>query len=253
MISIVILGTGNVAQNLFEAMFSNDQIDIVGVIGRNSSSLDFFKDRTTVSTNWKELPTADVYIMAIKDDAIPLVSEEINPTGLLVHTSGSVPLSTLSKHNNIGVFYPLQTFTSGRKVDFKKIPICLEAKQEDSLALLQKLAGYISGTVEIIDSEKRKALHVAAVFVNNFTNHLYHIGNEICDEYQIDFSILTPLIKETANKLDVLPPKKAQTGPARRGDQKTLHNHLRLLKIGQHREIYKLMSNSIKAAYGEEL
>ncbi|WP_047245440.1 Rossmann-like and DUF2520 domain-containing protein [Maribacter thermophilus] len=253
MISVVILGTGNVAQNLFEAMFPNKQINIVGVIGRNNTSLVFFKDRTTVSTNWTDLPLADIYIMAIKDDAIPLVSDKLNVNGLLVHTSGSVPLTALSKHHDIGVFYPLQTFTSGKKVDFKKIPICLEAQQEDSLKLLQKLAGHISNTVETIDSEKRKALHVAAVFANNFTNHLYHIANDICNEHQIDFTILKPLINETANKLNVLSPKEAQTGPARRGDQKTLHNHLRLLKVGQHREIYKLMSNSIKATYGEEL
>lgn len=253
MVSIVILGTGNVAQNLFESLYQNDEVNLVAVVGRSVNSLAFFKDRTEITTDWTNLPKADIYIMAIKDDAIFKVSEKLEINGLLVHTSGAVSIDALSKHAHTGVCYPLQTFTKNKILEFKNIPICIEAKKEKDLTLLKTVAQMVSGTVEHINSSQRKALHVSAVFVNNFTNHLFGIGKQICEQNDMDFTLLKPLIKETVEKLDVLTPKQAQTGPARRGDQKTLHSHLQLLKEDQHRQIYKLLSNAIKAAYGEKL
>ncbi|MFX0557123.1 Rossmann-like and DUF2520 domain-containing protein [Maribacter sp. CXY002] len=253
MISIVILGTGNVAQNLFEALHKKDEVKVLAVAGRNTDALNYFSNRTEVFTDWTHLPKADVYLMAIKDDVIHEVSEKLTLDGLLVHTSGAVPMDALSKHSHTGVFYPLQSFTSGKILDFKTIPICVEATSEKDLNLLKYVASTISNTVEHIDSNQRKALHVSAVFTNNFTNYLYGIGKQICEEYTIDFSLLKPLMKETVDKLDVLTPEQAQTGPARRGDRKTLHSHLQLLNDKKHREIYKLLSNAIKAHYGKKL
>ena len=144
-------------------------------------------------------------------------------------------------------FYPLQTFTKGKKVDFKKIPICIEAEQDNDLKILEQLAVLISEKTHLINSQQRKALHVAAVFVNNFVNHLYQIGSEICQENQIPFSILEALITETASKIERLSPKNAQTGPAKRNDKGTIDAHLDFLKSDvSKQEIYKLLTQSIQ-------
>jgi predicted short-subunit dehydrogenase-like oxidoreductase (DUF2520 family) len=147
----------------------------------------------------------------------------------------------------------LQTFTKGKIISFDDIPICVEATSEEDLHILKQLGKTLSNTVVEIDSEQRKTLHIAAVFVNNFTNYMYTIGSEICNEHKIDFKLLQPLIKETAAKLDILTPLQSQTGPAKRGDQKTLHNHLQIIKDKHQRELYTLLSNAIKEKHGKEL
>ncbi|MFT6994258.1 MAG: putative short-subunit dehydrogenase-like oxidoreductase (DUF2520 family) [Maribacter sp.] len=249
MISITILGTGNVAQNLFEAFLLADGVEVLQVVGRATDKMDFFKNRTTLASYEEELAPTNIYIIAVTDDAISEVSEKIATSGLVVHTSGAVALSVLETHKRQGVFYPLQTFTKERILDFSYIPLCIEATNENDLQLLHRLGKAISSNVAPIASDKRKALHVSAVFVNNFTNYMYTIGEELCKQNQLDFSLLKPLMKETAEKLEFLDPIEAQTGPARRGDLQTLHTHLSQLKSKKHREIYTLLSNSIKASY----
>lgn len=253
MISVVILGTGNVAQNLYASFRENKDIDVVAVVGRSADSLSPFEGDTIITTTWDNLPNADVYIIAVKDDAIAEVSNNINVSGLVVHTSGVVPMDTLDKHQKRGVFYPLQTFTAGKIMDFHHIPLCLEAMDNEDFELLKSMAEKISSNVQHISSDKRRILHVAAVFVNNFTNYMYTIGNGICEENQLDFSILHPLIKETANKIEFMSPEEAQTGPASRNDLETLHRHLQLLKDEKQRAIYKLLSNAIKAKNEKKL
>ena len=152
-----------------------------------------------------------------------------------------------------GVFYPLQTFSKDREVDFENIPLCVEAKNLEDLVLLKKLAKAISKSVYEISSEQRKSLHLAAVFVNNFTNHLYHIGNEICRKNKLPFDILKPLILETASKVNTLPPIEAQTGPAKRNDEETIEKQLDQLQNREQREVYQILTNSIKASYGKKL
>lgn len=249
MMSISILGSGNVAQNLFEAFIKSEYIHIVQVVGRSTDKLHYVKARTSIATYGDELKPADMYMLAISDDAIQEISDKLTVNGLVVHTSGAVPLSSLGKHERIGVFYPLQTFTTGKIQSFEKIPVCIEANNENDLQRLEELGNRINSRVKRIDSQKRKALHVSAVFVNNFSNFMYTIGEQICSENGMDFSLLTPLIEETVNKIKDMRPYEAQTGPARRGDQKTLHAHLKLLKNKNHREIYSLLSNSLKAMY----
>jgi len=147
----------------------------------------------------------------------------------------------------------LQTFTKGKEVDFKNIPICIESQFNDDYNVLKKLADSISDKVFTINSEQRRSLHVSAVFVNNFVNHLYSIGNTICDEHQIPFEILQPLIKETADKIMSLSPHEAQTGPAKRNDQTTIQSHLDFLSDGNHKNIYKLLTQSIQEDHGKKL
>ncbi|MFA5298699.1 MAG: DUF2520 domain-containing protein, partial [Lutibacter sp.] len=171
---------------------------------------------------------------------------------LVVHTSGSMAMEELKSNSNKGVFYLLQTFSKERKINFSTVPICIEAETEKDLLLLETLAKSISKNCYRIDSNQRKSLHVAAVFVNNFVNHLYQIGHEICAENKVPFEILLPLIKETADKITTLPPFEAQTGPAKRNDTKTIEKHKKMLTKNQ-KKIYTLFTKSICNTYGEKL
>ena len=246
MIKVVILGNGNVARHLAKVFIKADAIELVQIYTRKTVSKYFIKKNIEITHNLSKLKNADVYIIAISDDAIANFSKQIElKNKLVVHTSGSVAMQDLLCNTRKGVFYPLQTISKNTKIKFKKIPICLESENETDYLLLEKLAFSISKKVYKIDSEQRKKLHLAAVFVNNFTNHLYKIGNDICKSKQVSFDILKPLIQETARKIKYLSPKKAQTGPAIRKDEKTIENHLKLLDKEQ-QKIYTLLSNSIK-------
>lgn len=254
MLSIVILGTGNVAKHLFDAFINQEDIEIVQVYGRRPVALEHFDDQVKVTTDLSQIENADFYIMALSDDAIASISKELeHKKGLVVHTSGSTGIKALENNIHPGVFYPLQTFSKGRKIDFKEIPICIEAFYEDDYKLLNQLALSISNKVFRIDSVQRKSLHIAAVFANNFTNHMYRISEEICQQNNVPFELLHPLIIETADKMQELSPFLAQTGPARRNDIGTIEKHLNQLKIKKHKKIYSLLSKSIQETYGEKL
>ena len=142
--------------------------------------------------------------------------------------------------------HTLQTFSKNKDLDFKVIPICLESENATDYQLLEKVAKTISAKVFAINSEQRKALHIAAVFVNNFVNHLYKIGSDICNENQVPFEILKPLIQETAEKIMILSPDEAQTGPAKRMDNKTIESHLKFLTDENQKHIYKILTQSIQ-------
>lgn len=253
MLSVVILGTGNLAKHLFDAFSTKKNVQIIQVFGRNSNVLTYFESKVSVTKSLDELLEADVYLMAVTDDAISNLSKQIKPKkGILAHTSGTVSLDAILNTNR-GVFYPLQTFTKDKSVDFKSIPICLEANNTKNLEILGQLAASLSNAVYEITSQNRKKLHLAAVFVNNFSNHMYQIGSDICAENELSFDLLKPLIVETAEKIRFLGPKSAQTGPAVRNDIKTMQRHLDELKDPIHKKIYQLMSESIKQNHEKEL
>lgn len=228
MISVVVIGKGNVATHLNNALLKAEGVRVTQI---NSRKLE-------------NIPEADVTIIAVSDDAIAEVSSKIE-NSFVVHASGASDLNVLKNSKRKGVFYMLQTFSKDKKVDFSKIPFCLEAENENDYLVLKKLAESIGEKVYSVNSEQRKALHVAAVFVNNFTNHLYKIGNDICNEHNVPFDVLKPLIKETASKIETLSPKEAQTGPAIRNDKNTIENHLELLNKNQ-QKIYKTITKSIQ-------
>lgn len=246
MISVSIIGSGNVAQHLISAFEKAENIELVQVYSRNPTAN--FPDSKSVAIirNFNELQTVDLFIIAVSDDVITSVSDQIPFTNqLVVHTSGSVAMESLSNSNRKGVFYPLQTLSKSKEINFKEVPLCIEAESNSDLQLLHEVASAISNNVFEIDSNQRKSLHVAAVFVNNFTNHLFQIGNEICEENGVSFEILKPLILETANKINSLSPKEAQTGPAKRNDTTTINKHLDFLSNTDHKEIYKILTKSI--------
>ena len=228
MISVLLVGKGNVATHLHNTFLKADNITVTQI---NSRKLEI-------------IPSADITIIAVSDDAIAEVSSKIK-NSFVVHTSGGCSMNELKNQNRKGVFYMLQTFSKEKEVDFKNIPFCLEAQNQEDLNLLESLTKSIGNKIYFIDSNQRKSLHAAAVFVNNFTNHMYKIGNDICNENNIPFKILQPLIKETALKIETLPPEKAQTGPAIRKDNKTIKNHLDLLTKKQ-QKIYKTITKSIQ-------
>ena len=251
MIKVSIIGSGNVAQHLIVALqnsiINGAEIELVQVFARQKTALSHLLDFNKITDDWSTLAEADLYIITVSDDAISTVSEQIPyKNKLVVHTSGAISLETIASNNRKGVFYPLQTFTKNKAVNFKIIPICIESQNASDYQLLLKVAQAISESVFAINSEQRKALHLAAVFVNNFTNHLYKIGNDLCIENHLPFEILSPLIQETAEKIKQLSPNEAQTGPAIRNDKETINAHLSFLSDENQKNIYKILTQSIQ-------
>ncbi|MBC7605961.1 MAG: DUF2520 domain-containing protein [Burkholderiales bacterium] len=248
MIKVSIIGSGNLAQHLISVFNMADSIDLVQVYARQKNNvLHLINDHQVVSA-FESLTEADLYILAVSDSVIAEISALLPfKNKLVAHTSGSIAITELDDKNRKAVFYPLQTFSKNKAVDFHMIPICLESQNASDFQILEKVAKAVSEKVYAINSEQRKALHVAAVFVNNFVNHLYQTGYDICSEYQVPFEILQPLITETAKKVMTLSPAEAQTGPAKRRDQQTIDAHLAMLTDSHQQSIYKLLTQSIQS------
>lgn len=247
MIRITLIGSGNVAQHLIKAFSKSDLVEIMQVFSRKKEALEHLIDSDKIITDFSSLKESDVYIIAVSDNAINEVSKQFPfDDKLIVHTSGTASIAALDSKNRRGVFYPLQTFSKGKIIDFSVIPICLEAESLSDYVILETIAKSISTSVFQISSEQRKALHVSAVFVNNFTNYLYQIGQEICEEHRVPFEILKPLIQETAEKINTLNPIDAQTGPAKRNDTNTIEAHLGYLTNENQKNIYKTLTQSIQ-------
>lgn len=247
MIRITLIGSGNVAQHLIKAFAKSEVVEIVQVFSRKKETLASLIDFDKIVNDYESLKEADLYIIAVSDKAISEVSKQLPfQNRVVVHTSGAASLDVLDPKNRKGVFYPLQTFSKNKEIDFSIIPMCLEAENTFDFRVLETVAKSISNAVFAINSDQRKALHVAAVFVNNFTNHLYQIGQEICDEHKVPFEVLKPLIQETAEKINTLTPIDAQTGPAKRHDSITIDAHLEYLSNENQKNIYKILTQSIQ-------
>ena len=247
MIKVVLIGSGNVAQHLIQAFAKSKEIEVSQVFSRQKETITPLFDSCKITDNYNDIVEANLYITAVSDDSIAKVSLQLPFTNrLVVHTSGSVPIDSLDTKNRRGIFYPLQTFTKGKEVDFSQIPICLESEDETDFNLLEKVAKAISNNAFKSNEKQRKALHISAVFVNNFVNEMYRIGNEICEENKVPFEILKPLILETVNKVMKLSPSAAQTGPAKRNDTQTIEAHLGFLSNENHATIYKILTQSIQ-------
>ncbi|TCK64853.1 uncharacterized protein DUF2520 [Winogradskyella wandonensis] len=251
MISVVLIGAGNVASHLYNAFFNAETVVVKQWYNRTFEAVKSFQNDTEVIDDISELKEADVYILAVSDDAIVNVSKSFPfDNRFVVHTSGSVGLHDLDKRQKRGVFYPLQSFSKDATMDFVNVPICIETEDKSNLQLLKDLAEAIGSKHYKISTEQRQTLHLSAVFVNNFTNQLYRIAHEISDAKSINFDILKPLILETAKKVQDMSPFKAQTGPAKRNDKKTLKRHLKLIEKEEHRDIYELLTKSIQKTHG---
>lgn len=251
MITVVILGAGNVATHLYKAFSKTSQVQVVQWYNKRLEAISTYKKEAAITDDLSVLVQADVYIVAVSDDAIKSLTSKLPfENRLVVHTSGSVGIYDIDKKHERGVFYPLQTFSKMAEVDFSKVPICIEVIQKGHLATLRSLADALGSKSHKVNTDQRRALHLAAVFANNFTNQLYRIAHEITESQGVEFEILKPLIQETAHKIEELSPYMAQTGPAKRDDKRTIRRHLKLLENPHHKAIYELLTNSIKKTHG---
>jgi predicted short-subunit dehydrogenase-like oxidoreductase (DUF2520 family) len=257
---ITFIGSGNVAWHLAQALQMAGN-ELVSVYSRDLKNAQLLADRLRKPLIINHLDFSDssatLFIIAVSDDAIAELAAKIKlpPGAILVHTSGSKGLESLTpspspKERGMGVFYPLQTFSKTKSLDFKTIPFCIEGSNEEVENILIKLAQSLSNQVFRVNSAQRRALHVAAVFANNFSNHLLSIAQEILQKNQLEFSLLKPLIEETVAKALSSKPSAAQTGPAKRGDTQTIAQHLDFLQNEpQWQNIYQIITQSILADY----
>ncbi|HCO20446.1 MAG TPA: DUF2520 domain-containing protein [Flavobacteriaceae bacterium] len=246
---IVLIGSGNVAFHLAKA-FTEAQIPVSQIFGRNTTELQKISEQFSIPSSTETLADADLYIISVSDSSITEVSSLIkNKNVLVAHTSGSVSREALNGNYRKSVFYPLQTFSKSKNLDYSKIPFFIDAENENDEEILKNLASKISKNVMLANDEKRKYIHLTAVFACNFVNHLYARAKEISDSQNIPFDYFLPLIDETTLKIHELEPKLAQTGPAIRNDEKVLKLHESLLTDEEKLKIYKTLNESIKKMY----
>lgn len=252
---IALLGSGNVATHLGKALIQaghpvtqvwsrnpNKAIELALEIGADS-----IQDISSISSE------TDTIIIAVNDDGIENVASQIPsyPNQLVLHTSGTTPLSVLEKHTtNYGVLYPLQTFSKTVDVDFSTVPLCIEGSNPETLAQIKSLAIQLSSNVNEVNSQQRALLHVSAVFACNFTNHFYYIAQQILEHNGLNFDLLRPLIQETNDKVMLNKPSEVQTGPAKRNDQQTMQKHLAILQTQPNwQALYQMLSQDIVKIY----
>jgi len=248
--TIAIIGSGNMATRLALA-FKRTGKSILQVYSRDLNHARELAQQTNsdyTDSPQSIVPNADVYLIAVADSAIEQVAAfPVLRNKRLIHTAGSVTLDVLTPYTQHGgVFYPLQTLSKQKEVDFTQIAICIESNDEHLLQSLATLGMSLSREVFVVDSAQRMALHVAAVFVSNFSNHMYALANQLCSEKGLPFELLKPLIEETSAKALQFNPAEVQTGPARRGDLLTIQKHTEFLSdMPDLQKIYTFVSESI--------
>ena len=246
--NIILIGSGNVATKIGLFLFSNGY-KIIQVWSRKITNAKVLskKINSYPINNLSKIKKADLYIIAVKDDKIEYVVNNIqNKINNVVHTSGSTSINVFgNKFKNFGVFYPLQTFKKGNTLNMKEVPICIEANSENFQKKLMDFASNFSNNINLIDSHQRNIIHLAAVFSCNFTNHMFTISQKLLENSNIDFKILIPLIKQTILQIEKKHPSQLQTGPAVRKDLKTIKNHLKSISDKEVKEIYHTLTNSI--------
>ncbi|MBD3628697.1 Rossmann-like and DUF2520 domain-containing protein [Cyclobacterium sp.] len=252
-LDIAIIGTGNVAWHLSSALENAGHV-ITEVYGRDLKNAEKISSRLYGTEAQDHLDftesQANLFILAVSDQAIGEIAEAvILPEGsVLVHTSGNMALDILSfsSADYTGILYPLQSFTKGREIGFEEVPFLLEAMESKAMKTLKTLCKSLSSPYYVVPSRDRKAIHVAAVFASNFTNHLIGIAESILERQGLEFDMLKPLVTEQINKTLQMGAKAAQTGPAKREDFGTLENHHEFLHYNEQlAEIYRLISQDI--------
>jgi len=246
---IAIVGHGNVGHHLTQHLF-NAGIEITHIVGREKQKAQELADlvNAIATDDFEDLDNDQLVLFCVPDDAIAKLIDKIDTRCPIAYTSGSIELSSLPQRKELGVFYPLQTFTKGHEIDLFEVPFFIEATNDYFATRLFDLAWKISKSVAYASSKQRKELHHTAVWVNNFTNHIMYLAQDYAANHNIKFDHLKPLLKETMNKLNFQSPRDAQTGPARRGDEKIIEQHIDKLE-GLPKEIYALISKSIQQTY----
>ncbi len=249
--SFVIIGAGNVAFHLAGALVASgyNPLQVAGRSHEHTAELARLLNCGFTTSLFELNQNADFYVVAVNDDAIPGVLDSLPVSDKLIfHTSGSSGLNVFgNRYKSYGVFYPLQTFSKSRELDFKDVPVFIEASDPQSLAKMKNIAENISGQITVTDSEMLKWIHVSAVFACNFTNHMFVIAEDLLKENKLSFSLLQPLITETFLKLSEGSPSMLQTGPAVRRDMTTIGKHLKALENHpEYQKIYTFVSQNIQ-------
>ena len=249
---IALIGAGNVATCLGPRLKEAGH-EITAVYSRTVESARALADRlgAKYTTDLKAVPASDAAIVMLKDDALkelaPAIADSLKEA-LLLHTAGSVPMDIWRSAGafKFGVLYPMQTFSKASRIDWSQVPLFIEGSSAPVLESIRELALTISPDVTPLSSEGRKKLHLAAVFTCNFSNHMYAIAERLLATEGVPFSVMLPLVRETARKVETMSPEDAQTGPAIRGDRKVMDQHLELLKeYPEYAELYRLISTDI--------
>ncbi|HSK13974.1 MAG TPA: Rossmann-like and DUF2520 domain-containing protein [Phnomibacter sp.] len=248
--NIVLIGSGNTAHALGR-MCRRSGHEILQVFGRNAAKVPVLAselEAMPVIGRWEMIsPDADLYVVALPDQFLPELHQYFSPArGMVVHTAGSVPLSVLDKvSHDHGVLYPLQSLRA-EVLHYSNIPLIVDGNTPENKTLLGDFAATLSGQVVYAGDEQRLHMHLAAVWVSNFTNYLYTIAWDICHQKGVDFRVLLPLMEHTVGRLHHFTPSEMQTGPAIRGDANTIGRHLELLhNDAKTRELYQLLSDAI--------
>ncbi|MBQ9652168.1 MAG: DUF2520 domain-containing protein [Prevotella sp.] len=249
---VVLIGAGRLATNLGVALREAGE-DIKQVYSRTMESADVLAAKTDAEavTDISEItPDADIYIVSVKDSVLQTLIPQLckgREERLFVHTAGSMPMDIFKGYaRRYGVFYPMQTFSKERRADFRQITCFLEASDWDVMAQLHSVAESIGSRAMELDTERRRYLHLAAVFACNFANHCYDLAAEVLKRHDIPFDVMLPLIDETAAKVHSLSPSEAQTGPAVRYDRNVIGAQMQLLTDDpQTQQIYEQLSKSI--------
>lgn len=258
-LNVSFIGSGNLAWHLAPALDNTDFAvkEVFSPTRKNAAALAdrLYQAEVKATLDFSNSPSR-IFIIAVSDDVITSIAQRIQlpSNSILVHTSGSQPLSVLgyAPTPNIGVFYPLQTFSKGQRIDFKDVPVFIESEDAETEKVLMAMAKAISKKVTKTKSDQRKAIHVAAVFASNFTNHMISVATEILEKNKLNIDLLRPLIAETINKSLSIGAAKAQTGPARRGDLEVLDHHIAFLNDDEKmQEIYRVISQHILDQYSE--
>lgn len=245
---VTLIGSGNVATHIALRLRERG-VKNVYIYSRTLSNAQSLAEKSgyTAVTSKKEIPESDIYLCSVKDDHIASAFEGIElHNKLIIHTAGSVSIDVLDGLSaNKGVMWPMQTFSKTKTVDWNKIPLYIEANNQESKTKLEAFAEILSPNITTVTAHQRKILHLASVLVCNFTNQLYATAYRLLTENGLEFNALYPLIEETVSKIKVLPPAEAQTGPAVRNDEKIMSMQQNLLS-GRDLEIYKTISKAIK-------
>ena len=254
MIRIGLIGTGNVAIALAREIRKHQTLTLVQLIGRNQNILPKDLIDISFSNQFNALPTCDVVLIAVSDHAIQEVSNKLPLTDAVVaHTSGASSMDLLSNHKYRGVFYPLQTFSKQQQLNWSKIPILLEGNNKQVKKKLETLSQLLSPLAVQSDEKQRLSMHLAAVVVNNFTNHLYAEAHRFCKSKHVNFDLLVPLIEETTRKIKQLDSRKSQTGPASRGDTQTILRHKAIPMTEELSDIYSLFTSQLLKQRNENI
>lgn len=249
---IVFIGAGNVASHLAPALHAQGAaIQIFSPSGFSAQQL-AQKLGCCWCNSYNEIKKdADFYLICTKDDAIVHVLQHIPlDNGIWLHTSGSVGIEVFcNRRSHYGILYPLQSFTKGDNLTLESIPFLIEGSDNDTLLQIRELADSISNNVVNVDSEKRCAIHLAAVFASNFTNFMLIASERILDSADLPLSLLRPLVEVTTRKAFEFSPICAQTGPARRGDAEIIRKHIELLADSPFQDVYEMLSTKIATIY----